>query len=305
MKYFIGVDGGATKSSAGVAVADGKIISQKSGPALNYHTLGKNLCERNLRSLLRPLFKKYKRIKRVVIGFAGLDTKKDLQIYKRIVKKVVPAGVKFSLFNDAEIALADFCPKRAAGILVISGTGSSVYGEFGSRKAKAVGWDFLLGDEGSAYWLGLSALRKTIRSWDGRGKKTILGKLVLKKAGKKDIPSLMPEIYKHWHERPQEFKKYIASFAMLFHRPSLQKDPVAKEIIETAAQELALGVKAVIKRLGIKKELLYVGFIGSAFKNPRLSPLLVAKIKKIHPQTHFVYNVNPIKGAINLAIKHD
>jgi len=304
MNYYLGVDGGATKSIAGVAEADGKIISQKSGPALNYHMLGEDLCERNLRYLLQPFFKKYKRIERVVIGFAGLDTSKDLKIYKKITRKVVPQNTKILIFNDAEIALAAACPKnKGARILVICGTGSSVYGEFKNKKAKAIGWDFLLGDQGSAYWLGLSALREVIKSWDGRGRKTILEKLVLKKAGKKNISQLIPEIYKNWQERPREFKKYIASFAALFQKTRSVKDPVARKIIQEAAQELFLGVEAVIRKLRVReKDSVCLGFIGSGFKNPGLLPSLVGKIKKTHPKVNFTYNVNPLRGAIELAI---
>ncbi len=303
MKYFIGVDGGATQSSAAVAGTNGKIISRKSGPALNYHAIGEKQCEKNLRKLLQPLLKKYKVVKTIVIGFAGLDSPQDRQAYKKIVKKVLPRNIKALLFNDAEIALEAACfDHKKPRILIICGTGSSVYGEYGNKKAKAIGWGFLLGDDGSAFWLGSWALRSAVRVWDGREKKTVLEKLVLRKAGKKDISQLIPEIYDYWHEKPEEFKKYIASFATLFHEA--KKDSVAKKIIEQAAEELALGARAVAKKLGIRNKPFCVGFIGSGFKNPGLLPALVGKIKKQHPKVHFVYNVNPLQGAVNLAIKH-
>jgi len=38
-QYIIGVDGGATKSSALISQIKGKIISKRVGKALNYHSI--------------------------------------------------------------------------------------------------------------------------------------------------------------------------------------------------------------------------------------------------------------------------
>ena len=304
-EYFIGIDGGATKSWVGVAGPAGNIIHQKVSGALNYHATGERCCQKNLKEALLPLIKKYRKVKAVAIGFAGLDNPQDLKVYRKITRRILPQTIKTLILNDAEIALEDACPNdKNPRLLIICGTGSSCYGEFKGKKAKSVGWDFLLGDEGSAFWMGLRALKAAVRSWDGRGRSTVLEKLVLKKAKKKDISELIPAVYQLWHDQPGEFKKYIASFAPLFHKPGALKDPLAKEIIERAAEELALGAEAVAKRLGLKKEPLCVGFIGSGFNNSGLLLSLSAKIRKKHPQARFVYQINPVKGAIKLAIKH-
>lgn len=302
MEHVIGVDGGATKSSVLVADTNGKLVCKKAGRGLNYHATGREQARENLKDLLLPIFKKYKKVKMVVIGSAGLDNPKDFSIYNKIAKDTLPKGVKFTIFNDAEIAIAAMGQKEPK-ILIISGTGASVFGKFKNRRAKAVGWDFLLADEGSAYWLGLKALKAAVRSWDGREEKSILEKLILEKSGTKRMEDFLPKLYKTWHQKPQDYKKYIASFAPVVDRAYLSRDLLAKKIIEDASKELALGVSAVTKRLQVGSEELTVGFVGSNFKNEKLVELLISRIKKMHPNTRFVHKVNSVEGALNLAIK--
>ena len=51
----------------------------------------------------------------------------------------------------------------APGIVVIAGTGSVALGWDGERFARSGGHGFLLGDEGSAYWIGREAVRSALR----------------------------------------------------------------------------------------------------------------------------------------------
>src|SRR5580704_4755975 len=57
----------------------------------------------------------------------------------------------------------------APGVVVIAGTGSMASGWNGESSARAGGHGFLLGDEGSAYWIGRAAVRAALRWEDGMG----------------------------------------------------------------------------------------------------------------------------------------
>ena len=47
------------------------------------------------------------------------------------------------------------------GVVIIAGTGSIAYGHNGQgQAARAGGWGYVLGDEGSGYWIGRHALRR-------------------------------------------------------------------------------------------------------------------------------------------------
>ena len=59
------------------------------------------------------------------------------------------------------------------GIVAIAGTGSIAFGvDPEGNSARSGGWGYLLGDEGSAFWLGHYAVRQGIRAADGRGPQT-------------------------------------------------------------------------------------------------------------------------------------
>ena len=160
-----------------------------------------------------------------------------------------------------------------------------------------------MGDEGAGYDFGRNAIRAAIRSYDGREKKTILEKLVLKKAGVTTIPDLINKIYNVWHEKPNELKSYIASFSVVLDEAHKKHDRVAKEIIEGGAEELFLGAQAVIKKLKIRNKKLCVGLAGSNFNAPGLKQQLTRKIKTIAPKAYVVSPVTPVEGAIRLAIR--
>jgi len=315
-KFFvIGVDAGATKTTAAVADERGKILARKEGGPTNYHAAGQVHSRENLRKLLAPFLRKY-RVGNIVFGFAGLDSRKDLLVYQKIVRSVLSKGIHFSLYNDAEVAL-EAMPCSDPKVLVIAGTGSTVWAqrcgnkvkagrrhaEAGYGLAKAGGLDFLLSDEGSAYDLGMRVLRSAVRSFDGRGQKTMLEQLVLKKTRAKTIPDAAAKIYLESHKRPENFKTYIASFAPLVGIAFARKDKAAKTILEESANELFLGVKAVVKRLKLTNSELCVGYVGSAFLAPLLKDLLSVKIKKLAPKARFIDFIDPVRGAIKMAIK--
>ena len=60
------------------------------------------------------------------------------------------------------------------GVVLIAGTGSIAYGvNHDGFAARAGGWGYVLGDEGSGYWIGRQALAAVVREADGRGPKTL------------------------------------------------------------------------------------------------------------------------------------
>jgi N-acetylmuramic acid 6-phosphate etherase len=101
---------------------------------------------------------------------------------------------------------------KGSGILVLSGTGSCVFGRNPrDQTARAGGWGHLLGDHGSAYWIAMTGLRAALREYDRRRKigeplHKVLRKLALNgpdeltdwvvSASKADVAALAPEILK-------------------------------------------------------------------------------------------------------------
>lgn len=302
--FYLGVEGGATKSEAILVDEFNHIVGQCIGGALNYRSVGEAGARKNLAHLINPLVKKTVKGKLyTVFGFAGLDTSGDELLYKKFVRSLLPHGSPFRVMNDADIGLEMRCPGEGNRVLVIAGTGSTVYGESESKQAKSIGWDFVLGDEGSGYYFGLNALRAAVSSWDGRSEKTVLKDLLLKRTHSKTMEDFIAKLYKRLSEK-HDIKYYIASFAPLVDKAILKNDWAAIGIRDKGVQELVGGVFAVAERLNFKNKKFCIGLVGSQWKMPGLREIFEKKIKKQYPKAHFSDNKDSgAWGAILLAKK--
>src|SRR5690606_38675687 len=115
--------------------------------------------------------------------------------------------------------------------------------------ARTGGWGYVLGDEGSGYALAVEGLRAAVRSADGRGPRTVLLERLLA-ALKLSTPSeFIPAIY-----QPPMSRTSMASLAPVVLQSALEGDQVAGQIVKTAADELALMVGALARKLNIDRQ---------------------------------------------------
>lgn len=305
--FYLGVDGGASASRAVLSDEEGKSVCESEGKALNWHSLGKEEVEERMARLLSPLlaFVSHKQgyIVCAVFGLAGLDTKEDEHVYQEIVLRMLPQDCRVLVVNDAKIALEATCQGKGARIVVISGTGASVYGEYQDRSAKAIGWDYVLGDEGSAYSIGLAALKAATASWDARGQETLLGELCLSHLEVKDQDEFVSSFYSKFADEQEGGKRFVASFAPLVHEALLENDALAIAIRDKAAQDLALGVGAVAKRLILfSSDAFCLGRVGSTWSMEGFYGAFQKRVQNNFPNVQFSERTrSPVEGAIVLA----
>jgi glucosamine kinase len=176
---------------------------------------------------------------------AGVDRPEDAAVVRGILSRLVPR-CPVVVVNDALIALEAGAP-GAAGVVVIAGTGSIAYGrDSRGRAARAGGWGYVLGDEGSGYWLGRQALRAVLRASDGRGPATPLTARVLAHYEVSRPQDLVREIY-YGRFKPST----VAACASLVEEVANEGDTWAQALIDTGAQELSLAARAVCDRLSL------------------------------------------------------
>lgn len=130
------------------------------------------------------------------------------------------------------------------GIVVHAGTGSGARGWDGTRWAHAGGHGYLLGDEGSAYWLGRAAVSAALRWLDGNGGSSALHDAVTAAAGC-SLPGLARKIYNDPSERV-----FVTGLAPVLASVAASGDAVALSLCEEAASELAALASALRSRLG-------------------------------------------------------
>ena len=132
---------------------------------------------------------------------------------------------------------------KTSGAVALSGTGSDAFLVRDGQRLTAVGgWGPLLGDEGSGYDIGLNTIKAAIYSHDGRGPKTMLYDLVMKKW---KLSNLW-EIVTHLAGNP-EVRHEVASAATLCSRAASEGDSVALGIYERAAMVLSLQARTAIE----------------------------------------------------------
>ena len=114
----------------------------------------------------------------ICLGIAGVDRPNDAAIVRGIMRRI-GFNSRVLIVNDALIALETGAPGQP-GVVIISGTGSIAYGRNAAGEAaRSGGWGYVLGDEGSGYWIGRAALRAVLRAADHRGPATVLTPMLL------------------------------------------------------------------------------------------------------------------------------
>ena len=98
----------------------------------------------------------FRSLERLTLGSTGLWSPASLAEARRLLR---PWARRVRALSDVELAHhAAF--RGAAGVLVVSGTGSiALARDRRGRRRRAGGWGQLVGDDGSGFWIGREALR--------------------------------------------------------------------------------------------------------------------------------------------------
>jgi len=300
MPYVIGIDAGGTKTVCLLADEQGQIISRARGEGANLQAAGELQVEKILHKVMdeaidgRPIAPAA-----ICLGIAGVDRPNDAATVRSIMKRI-GYNSRVLIVNDALIALETGAPGQP-GVVIISGTGSIAYGRNAAGEAaRAGGWGYVLGDEGSGYWIGRAALRAVLRAADERGPATVLTSMLLEHFNVSQPQLLLHEVY-HQQLKPSE----IGALAQCVHAAFLQGDSAAIGILRGAAEELEGGALSVARRLGMIYE--SFGFIlsGGIFRAvPSLEQELTRRLPLSAPRSTVTQlDREPAEGAVMLALE--
>ncbi len=258
MRYVIGLDAGGTKTVGLLADESGKILSKARGNGANLLVHGELAVEKVVYQIIEDL-ESPERISAICLGIAGVDQTDNRELIHSMLKRL---GLRQAvrIVNDALIALVAGAPK-GFGIVVISGTGSIAFGAAPDGKtARSGGWGYLLGDEGSAFWLGHAALRLGIRAADGRGPATTIYDRVCQELNLEGASELVSWFYDQDHSRHR-----VAALASLVEVAADDADEAAARLLDQAAGHLTRAAEAVARQLSLKPHYPVV-LAGGAFK---------------------------------------
>ncbi|MFZ5376631.1 MAG: BadF/BadG/BcrA/BcrD ATPase family protein [Patescibacteria group bacterium] len=302
MKFFIGIDGGASKTEL-------LVLDENRQPVLQRVFGSSNMLLAEAVQTRQELYQAIDTLQGLYpdgefmscFGLSGLDTEADAirarEFYQAGLTKV--CGNHCQIVNDGWIAMRAGT-KSANALVLISGTGSNCLGKNDrGQTAKAGGMDYLLSDEGSGYEIGLMTLRAALRSYDGRDEKSKLEEKVRVAFKVNSIGNLKNLIYE-----PLISKKDIAGLAKICFEAESEGDVKARQIINQAVEELFLMVKAVADRLELQQRQADLVMVGGVLDQMSARALLMSRVRQFFPEMSTVFPTRTSAyGACLLAIE--
>lgn len=301
--WIFGLDGGGTGSRLRAESPEGRFLHAVEGGPLNPRSLGWEGAGAALSSLFGTLYAQSGLTPEGCLagcaGIAGVDRKDDTGIMKNLLQKAggFGADVSLTVYNDSIPALAGAFGK-IEGILLIAGTGSIAVGANASgRIVRSGGWGHVIGDEGSAWWVGREGIAAAARFHDRRGPQTSLLSRALAFFKVREAFELIPAVYEAFD------KATIARFAIAVAEEREKGDEVAEGIFRRAADELALLAISTAIRLGQAEREGDIAFAGGFLTNiPRLARDTEARILAALPRHRIVTpQADAVSGACLLA----
>lgn len=266
-KYFLGVDGGQSSTTALIGNAEGRVIAYGRGGPCNHvgAAEGRAKFVGAIEGCISAacaepgLDASTIQFEAACLGFSGGPADKHA-----ILHEILRCD-RMTVTHDALIALAG-ATAGEPGLIVIGGTGSIAFARNASGKtARAGGWGYVYGDEGSAFDITRQAVRAALRQEEGWGPPTALREILLKETGAANANELLHRLYTVEFPRPK-----IAAMAKLIDAAEADGDQMAGQILEKAAQDLAMFGAAVRRQTFERGEAARVAYIGGVFRSRRL-----------------------------------
>ena len=259
--HVLGVDGGGSATRSVIISTEGEVLATAEAGPSNPITIG---AERALANILEAVDEASARcgvheFLASRLGVAGTDRSK---LRQELLDGMRSTFGDKAIVSDAASALAGGTGCRP-GVVVIAGTGSIAYGENRlGETARAGGWGWRLGDEGSGYTIGLKAIMAALRAQDGRGPETVLKQKIVSHLGLGSMEDIVDWVYEPGRE-PRD----IAYLVPLVREAEAEGDEAAALVMAEAGAKLGFVANAVIRRLGMSGEF-PVSLNGGVFKQP-------------------------------------
>lgn len=239
--YFLGIDGGGTKTTC--LVTDEKLneIYRTVGSSVNFYSEGLEKARSNMKDMLLDILKNtgISRFDGVCIGSSALFGRADERTKSAFCDGVFDCG---NIIMDSDLFIALKATEKENAAMIIAGTGSMAAGRNSDGEIiTRGGYGYILGDEGSGYRIALDGIRAAVRSLDGTGENTLLGDMLLSFSGVNTKEELVDAFYS-----PEKDRKSIAAFSVSVSLAAEKGDKTALGILKNQAELLSFTAKALV-----------------------------------------------------------
>ncbi len=290
--YFLGIDGGGTKTSFALANHSGKILRTLHSDGCNPIDIGIDAAKKILQDGI------YKITDGIalssVVMYAGIAGGSSPQL--RLALSDFFATLGFCAYDngsDNNNIIAAGIGQRD-GISIITGTGIFATAQKAGERIRVAGWGYLLDNGGSGYNVGRDGLNAYYCALDGSGPETALTAAIEAHTGRTP-QDLLSDIYSGG-------KRKVASFAPLVYKVARTGDAVAAGIVERNMQCIAHVLETGGRQF--TETPIPVMFAGGLSKE---EGFLDAVRKHLHEPDRFALSLlpcEPVEGAVRLAMQN-
>ena len=300
-RYFLGLDGGGTKTECVLADAEGNVLARSFAGASNPLRAGYTRAWFALSeagdAVMRRQKLRAKDISGVCAGLGGAGRPSVVNRTTTFFERSYPnAAVRVT--TDLEVGL-DAAFGAGEGILLLAGTGSAAFGRDSSgRVARAGGRGPWFSDEGSAFDIGRAAVRAVALFEEHRGPATALSKKILSWNDSGNWDVLLDQIAKNADD---VFPKIFPLVAQTCR----QDDAVAREILSAAASSLAELARSVASDLGWLEREIPIAKLGGIYGRSKFFDAEIdSALAKSLPRAHaMLVETSPAEAAARMAIR--
>jgi len=296
--FFLGIDGGGTKTSCLIGDESAVLGAGSAGPS-NVVRVGEAIAGESLEAAIRQACVVANvapaQIHRTCIGASGAGRPEITTVISSAVSRIV--GGTVDVVGDTVIAL-EAAFGSGAGVIVIAGTGSIAYGRnMNGQTARAGGWGHAISDEGSGHWIGRAAVSATVHAYDEQQQPPLLNHIM--QFWKVD--TLGELIVRANASLPPDFAALVPTILAA----SDTGDPLARDVLNQTGVRLAALCKTVMRRLFPDAGGVPVAMSGGVFGNSTLvCQVFYNNVRAEYPDA--VVNlgiIDPVRGALDLARK--
>ena len=307
MPYYLGIDGGGTKTRCLLADETTLLAKAMTGGS-NIVRLGEMQAREALHTAIRQACAAAKispdQIRAVCIGAAGAARPEIAAKIRSILAELISdiSLTNIEVVGDTVIAL-EAAFGAGPGVIAIAGTGSIAYGrDAAGHTARAGGWGFAVSDEGSGHWIGRRAISAILNARD-QGLETTLTSLVLQAWKLTTLDELVQQANS---TPPPDFPRLFP----IVLRAADEADAIARDLLADAGAKLANLAAIVVRRLAphaplpmLPVAMLPVAMTGSVFRqSPYVRQVFYNALQTSFPGIDVRQDLaDPVEGALSRA----
>ena len=300
MKYYIGIDGGGSKTIFAISGEDGNVLGTVKAGSAFYKQIGEEGVIELLKNGVKEVctFAEGEETEIASVCF-GMPAWGESPVNDKVIEeKILSTFPKWNIHivNDCEVGWAGSLLAEP-GINIVAGTGSIAFGKNeAGETARCGGWSEWFSDEGAGYWLGMKCVQLFSRQSDGRDERGPLYDIVksaLKLSDDMEIVDLFETEYLHKRDN-------IASLQKLLLQAANEGDVYAIEAYVQAAKELYDIVCGVKKKIFADKDCM-VSCSGGIFKTGDVIRKPFVKLLEADGMELTESKAEPYVGAVLLA----